>query len=114
VNGHPDRRLANTSNLSFTGTDDASLVLALDLEGIAVASGAACSSGALEPSHVLRAMGRRAEVDGGAVRFSLGADSCEAQIDRVLEVLPGIVERVRSAAAHGRELVRAGGRGDRA
>jgi cysteine desulfurase len=97
VNGHRERRLPNTSNISFQGTDDESLVLALDLEGIAVAAGAACTSGSLEPSHVLRAMGRREEIDGGAVRFSLGAGTTEAEIDRVLELLPGLVERIRAA-----------------
>jgi cysteine desulfurase len=96
-NGHREGRLPNTSNISFQGADDESLVLALDLEGIAVAAGAACTSGSLEPSHVLRAMGRRPEIDGGAIRFSLGAATTEAEIDRVLEVLPQFVARIRAA-----------------
>jgi cysteine desulfurase len=96
-NGHRERRLANTSNISFQGTDDESLILALDLEGVAVAAGAACSSGSLEPSHVLRAMGRHPEIDGGAVRFSLGAGTTDREIDHVLDLLPAIVERIRGA-----------------
>jgi len=97
-NGHRERRLANTSNISFQGADEESLILALDLEGVAVAAGAACTSGSLEPSHVLEAMGRRPEIDGGALRFSLGAGTTEAEIERVLDLLPTVVERIRAAA----------------
>ena len=100
-NGHQDRRLPNTSNISFRGTDDESLILALDLEGIAVSAGAACTSGSLEPSHVLEAMGRRPEIDGGAIRFSLGAGTTEAEIGHVLDLLPAVVERIRAVAARG-------------
>ncbi len=96
-NGHRKRRLPNTSNISFEGADDESLILSLDLEGIAVAAGAACTSGSLEPSHVLRAMGRHPDIDGGAVRFSLGAATTDAEIDRVLDLLPALVERIRAA-----------------
>lgn len=101
-NGHHDRRLPNTSNISFRGADEESLVLALDLEGVAVSAGAACTSGSLDPSHVLEAMGRRPEIDGGALRFSLGAGTTEAEIECVLDLLPTVVERIRSAAAPGR------------
>jgi len=97
-NGHRERRLANTSNISVRGADEESLVLALDLEGIAASAGAACTSGSLERSHVLQAMGRRPEVHGGAVRFSLGAGTTEAEIERVLDLLPAVVERIRAAA----------------
>ena len=97
-NGHKERRLPNTSNLSFRGAEEESLLLALDLEGIAAAAGAACTSGSLEPSHVLQAMGWSPEGHGGAVRFSLGAGTTEAEIDRVLDLLPGLVQRVREAA----------------
>jgi cysteine desulfurase len=96
-NGHLERRLPNTSNISFRGADEESLVLALDLEGIAVSAGAACTSGSLEPSHVLEAMGRRPEVHGGAVRFSLGAGTTGAEIEGVLDLLPAVVERIRAA-----------------
>lgn len=100
-NGHQRRRLPNTSNVSFRGTDEESLILALDLEGIAVSAGAACTSGSLEPSHVLEAMGRRPEIDGGAIRFSLGAGTTEAEIGHVLDLLPAVVERIRAVAARG-------------
>ncbi len=97
-NGHKERRLPNTSNISFAGADEESLILALDLEGIAVSAGAACTSGSLERSHVLAAMGRRPEIDGGAVRFSLGAGTTETEIDHLLDLLPVVVERIRAAA----------------
>ncbi len=96
-NGHRERRLPNTSNLSFRGAEEQSLILALDLEGVAVAAGAACTSGSLEPSHVLQAMGWSPEDDGGAIRFSLGIGTTEAEIDRVLDLLPWLVQRVRGA-----------------
>jgi cysteine desulfurase len=101
-NGHTDRRLPNTSNISFRRADEESLILALDLEGIAVSAGAACTSGSLEPSHVLQAMGRRPDIDGGGLRFSLGAGTTEAEIECALDLLPGLVERIRAAAASGR------------
>lgn len=97
-NGHRELRLPNTSNLSFQGAEEQLLILALDLEGIAVAAGAACTSGSLEPSHVLQVMGWSPESDGGAIRFSLGAGTTEAEIDRVLDLLPGLVQQVREVA----------------
>jgi len=97
-NGHREQRLPNTSNLSFRGADEQSLILALDLEGIAVAAGAACTSGSLEPSHVLQAMGWSPEIEGGALRFSLGIGTTEAEIDHLLDLLPGLVQRVRVSA----------------
>jgi cysteine desulfurase len=100
-NGDRDQRLPNTSNISFRGVRADSLLVALDLEGVEVSAGAACASGSLESSHVLRAMGRTLEVDGGGVRFSLGAGTTEAEIERVLELLPPLVERVRTAAEFG-------------
>ena len=75
------------------------LLEALDVEGIAVASGAACHSGATEPSHVLLAMGVDPVMGAGSIRLSLGWDTTATQIERVLDVLPGIVERVRAAKA---------------
>ena len=71
------------------------MLVNLDLEGIAVSSGAACSSGALRTSHVLAAMGIEPSLAKGSVRFSLGRENTGADVDRVLEVLPGIVERLR-------------------
>lgn len=90
-------RLPGLSNVGFDGVEGESLVLALDMEGIAVSSGSACSAGALEPSHVLLAMGRSHADAQSAVRFSLGRDTREAEIERVLAILPATVERVRAA-----------------
>jgi cysteine desulfurase len=98
-NGHPTERLPHTANLAFAGVEAESLIVALDLCGIGVSSGAACSSGALEPSHVLTAMGLPQERVNGSVRFSLGRRSTPQEIDRVLEVLPPMVERMRRATA---------------
>lgn len=100
-NGDRDRRLPNTSNISFQGIRGDSLMAALDLGGVEVSAGAACASGAPESSHVLRAMGRRPEIDGGGIRFSLGAGTTEGDIERVLELLPPLVERVRAAEVQG-------------
>ena len=96
LNGSPEQRVAHTLSVSFEDADGEGLVMALDLEEIAVASGAACASGSTEPSHVLLAMGIRPELAGGSIRFSLGFDTQADQIDRVLDVLPAIVERVRA------------------
>jgi cysteine desulfurase len=86
-------RVASTSNVSVPGAD--MLLPALDIEGIAVSSGSACSSGASEPSHVLSAMGLPPEVAGASIRFSLGHQTGEAEIDYVLATLPRLVERMR-------------------
>lgn len=94
-NGHPVERLPHTTNLAFAGVEAESLILALDLHGVGVSSGAACSSGSLEPSHVLLAMGLPRERVTGSVRFSLGRTTTPAEIDRVLEILPPVVERLR-------------------
>jgi len=98
-NGHREQRLPNTSNISFRGADEESLILALDLEGIAVAAGAACTSGSLEPSHVLQAMGWKPESHGGALRFSLGFGTTQDDIERLIDLLPAVVARIRAAAA---------------
>jgi len=100
-NGDRDRRLPNTSNISFRGVREDSLMVALDLEGVEVSAGAACASGAPESSYVLQAMGRRPEADGGGIRFSLGAATTKAEVDRVIDLLPGVVERVRAAKVEG-------------
>lgn len=91
-------RVPNTANVSFEGVEAESLLIALDLEGIAVSTGSACSSGTLEPSHVLRAMGLPPRRVQGSLRFSLGPSTTADEIDRVLEVLPRLVNRVRSVA----------------
>ena len=95
VNGAVDRRVPNTTNISFDRVEAESLLIALDLEGIAVSTGSACSSGTLEPSHVLRAMGFPAHRTQNSLRFSLGLFSTEADVDRVVSVLPGLVEKLR-------------------
>ena len=96
VNGSPDHRVPNTTNISFDRIEAESLLIALDLEGVAVSTGSACSSGTLEPSHVLKAMGFNAHRTQNSIRFSLGARNTDAEIDRVIAVLPGIVEKLRS------------------
>lgn len=95
VNGDPCHRLPNTTNLSFPGTAADSLLASLDLEGIAASSGAACSSGTLKHSHVLAAMGVEPAVAGGAIRFSVGRENSDDDVNHLLAVLPGIVERLR-------------------
>jgi len=95
VNGHPTKRLPNTLNLSFLYIEGESLLLNLDLEGIAVSSGSACTSGSLDPSHVLLAMGVPPEVAQSAIRFSLGWANTEEDVDYLVEVLPRIVKRLR-------------------
>jgi cysteine desulfurase len=97
VNGHRERRLPNTSNLSFRGVKADSLLASLDLEGIAASSGSACSSGSLKASPVLAAMGVSPADAAGSLRFSLGPETTAGEIDRVLAVLPGIVARLRSS-----------------
>jgi len=96
VNGDPDTRVPNTSNISFDRIEAESLLIALDLEGVAVSTGSACSSGTLEPSHVLKAMGLPAHRTQNSIRFSLGTVNSEADVDRVVAVLPGVVDKLRS------------------
>jgi cysteine desulfurase len=96
VNGHPERRLPNTSNISFEFVEGESLLLNLDMKGIAASSGSACTSGSLEPSHVLVSMGLSHELSHGSVRFSLGKSNTVEEIDYLLEIMPPIVERMRS------------------
>jgi cysteine desulfurase len=95
VNGAPDLRVPNTTNISFDRVEAESLLIALDLDGIAVSTGSACSSGTLEPSHVLRAMGFPAHRTQNSLRFSLGLFSTEEEVARVIEVLPRLVEKLR-------------------
>ncbi len=96
VNGAVWPRVASTTNISFDRVEAESLLIALDLEGIAVSTGSACSSGTLEPSHVLRAMGLPPARTQSSIRFSLGASTTDADVDRVLQVLPRVVEKLRS------------------
>ena len=96
VNGTRSSRVPNTTNISFDRVEAESLLIALDLEGVAVSTGSACSSGTLEPSHVLRAMGFSAHRAQNSLRFSLGMFSTEEEVDRVASLLPSIVEKLRN------------------
>jgi cysteine desulfurase len=100
-NGAEAPRVPNTSNISIDRIESESVLIGLDLAGIAVSSGSACSSGTLEPSHVLKAMGLPHLRTLGSIRFSLGASNTDADIDRVLEVLPPLVEKLRSLTTVG-------------
>ena len=95
VNGDRDARVPNTSNIGFTGIEAESLLIALDLEGFAVSTGAACSSGTMEPSHVLLSMGLPRGRARNSIRFSLGAGNTAAEIDAVIARLPALVDRLR-------------------
>lgn len=96
LNGSRENRLANNANFRFAGAEGEAILIALDLEGIAVSTGSACASKSLEPSHVLLSLGLEPLEAHSAIRFSLGRFIEEKEIDRVLEVLPGIIERLRS------------------
>jgi len=96
LNGHPGKRLPNTLNISFEFVEGESIILNLDMKGVAVSSGSACTSGSLEPSYVLKAMGVEPAIAQGSIRFSLGKDNTEEDIDYVLEILPEIISRLRA------------------
>jgi len=96
VNGGGSPRVPNTTNVSFDSVEAESLLIALDLEGFAVSTGSACSSGTLEPSHVLRAMGLPTHRTQNSIRFSLGAGNTEHQIDALIEKLPAVVSKLRT------------------
>jgi cysteine desulfurase len=100
-NGSPNMRLANTANLAFDGVDAEAAVLALDAVGICVSTGSACAAGSVEPSHVLTAMGLSPRQARGSLRFSLGADSTNSDVDAVLSHLPRIIDRVRAVLPSG-------------
>ncbi len=95
VNGHPVECLPGTLNISFGGIEGESILLMLDLEGIAVSTGSACATGSLEPSYVLLATGLPIEMAHSSIRFSLGRYNSEDEIDYVLEKMPPIVKRLR-------------------
>lgn len=103
LNGATRNRLANTLNVWFAGAAGEGLMMGLDLAGVAVSTGSACAAGSLEPSHVLLALGRDEAAAKSALRFSVGKYTTEQEIERVLEVLPGIVERVRNAAIQNKD-----------
>jgi cysteine desulfurase len=97
INGPVEHRLPNTTNIRFDGIEGEAIVIALDLRGYAVSSGSACSSGAVEPSHVLIAMGLSPEEARSSVRFSLGPENTEAEVD-------GLIEAVEASVAHLRRI----------
>jgi cysteine desulfurase len=95
LTGHPTERMPNSASFTIAGADGESLLLNLDQEGIYASSGSACTSGTLEISHVLRALGLPESEARGSLRLTTGIRTTDADIDRLLAVLPGIVERVR-------------------
>ena len=96
LNGDPVKRLPGNVNISFEGIEGESLLLMLDAKGVAASSGSACTSGSLDPSHVLLAIGLPHEIAHGSLRLSLGDENTEKDVDYILEVLPPIVERLRN------------------
>jgi cysteine desulfurase len=96
MNGDREHRLSHLSNISFRFIEGEGLLINLDLEGVAVSTGSACSSGTLEPSPVIRALGVNDELARGSIRFSFGKDNTEADVDYVVEVLARAVERLRA------------------
>ena len=96
INGHREKRIPNTANVSFEFVEGESLLLNLDMLGVAASSGSACTSGSLEASHVLVAMGLTPELYHGSIRFSLGRSNTQEDIDLIIEKMPSIVERMRS------------------
>jgi cysteine desulfurase len=105
-NGERERRLPHASNISFRFIEGEGLLIHLDLQGVAVSTGSACSSGTLEPSPVIRALGRDEELARGAIRFSFGKDNTDEDVDLVLDVLPRAVQSLRklSPLSHVRSL----------
>ena len=95
-NGHPDHCAPGTLNVSFEAVEGESLILRLDMEGICVSTGSACTSGSMEPSHVLAALGLPPRLAQGTVRFSLGRNTTEAEIDTVLAKLPKVIQQMRT------------------
>jgi len=103
VNGDPKRRLPNTTSLAFDYIEGEGFVIAMDLRGVACSTGAACSSGSLEPSHVLAAMGKTPEQARSSIRFSLGRFTTAEDIDQTLEIVPAVAEQLRAVSPHYRK-----------
>jgi len=98
LNGHPEKRVVNTLNLSFDGLDGETLLMNFDLKNIYVSTGSACTAGSVEPSHVLIAMGLPEQLARAAIRFSLGRFTTKEEIDYALAEIPPIIERLRKTA----------------
>lgn len=111
INGDLENRTPNTSNISFEYVEGEAILLYLDEKGIAASSGSACTSGSLEPSHVLRAMGVPFTAAHGSVRFSLSRFNTEEDIDYILSVLPPIIKRLLEISPFGKEASESGVRG---
>jgi cysteine desulfurase len=106
VNGDRMHRLPTTTNITFDYLEGEGLVIAMDLRGIACSTGSACSSGSLEPSHVLTAIGLRSEQARASIRFSLGRFNTDEDVDAALKILPAVVEQLRSVSPHYKSGVR--------
>jgi cysteine desulfurase len=104
LNGHPTQRLPHILNMSFENVEGESMLLSLDAAGVAVSTGSACTSGTLEPSHVLMAMGIPPEIAHGSLRFSLGRINTAEDVEYVLEKLPPIVERFRRMSPFSKDI----------
>jgi cysteine desulfurase len=102
VNGHPTERTPNTLNISFKYVEGEAILLMLSATGIAASSGSACTSGSLEPSHVLRAMGIPFTAAHGSVRLSLSRFNTDEDVDYIIEQLPPIIKRLREISPFGR------------
>lgn len=100
LNGDRSRRVWNTVNVTFPGAGGEAMVIALDLQGVECSTGAACSSGAVEPSHVLTAIGLSDDEARSSLRLSLGRPTTDAEIDEAIRVIPGVVARLRSLSPH--------------
>jgi len=96
LNGHPINRLPGNANFCFEFIEGESMLLSLDMEGVAASSGSACTSGSLEASHVLLAIGLPPEIAHGSLRLTLGKDNTEEEIDYMISILPGIIEKLRA------------------
>jgi cysteine desulfurase len=99
-NGDRSRRVPGTTNLTFDYIEGEGFVIAMDLRGIACSTGSACSSGSLEPSHVLTAIGLRPEQARASIRFSLGRFNTNDDVDAALKILPAVVEHLRAVSPH--------------
>jgi cysteine desulfurase len=96
LNGHPTKRLPGNANFCFEFIEGESMLLSLDMEGIAASSGSACTSGSLTASHVLLAIGLPPEIAHGSLRLTLGEDNTEEEVDYMIDILPGIIEKLRA------------------
>lgn len=103
INGDAEHRLPNTSNISFEYVEGEAILLRIDEFGICASSGSACTSGSLEPSHVLRAMGIPFTAIHGSIRFSLSRFTTEEEIDKVIEIMPPIIKELRALSPYGKE-----------